>query len=230
MTSPYTPNNGSLAQKVLAFFAANPEETLTAHDISLKFDVNHAGVHTRLDRIVAEGQLIRATDDDGDPIYYRPDIGKVKTSKQRGRPIKAKPEQAKRPHPAAPRWPYAVAIEVAPPEPPKTAQPKATERMAKAAKAATQGKAKFGSRLPVLDTAALDYRTDVPHVRQQGPRGHLKHANVLDGLTLVGQSVGIPDGYHHALRAAITKYKKKHDRDFKVGRAKDGQMRIWRLK
>ena len=66
MTSP-TPL--SLPMRVKAFLAANPDEQLTAYDISVKFSTQHKNVHTQLARAVDSGELIRSRNDDGDYVY-----------------------------------------------------------------------------------------------------------------------------------------------------------------
>jgi len=69
MTTPYKPLANSLPAKVIGFFAANPEETLSAYDIADKFDAVAANVHTCLALAIKAGALVRTLDDDGMYLY-----------------------------------------------------------------------------------------------------------------------------------------------------------------
>ena len=68
----YRPQKDSLPGRVIDFFASNPEEGLTAHDIGIKFGCHQAGVHTQLGRCIDAGLLARTRNDDGDMVYSAP--------------------------------------------------------------------------------------------------------------------------------------------------------------
>lgn len=55
----YCPKPGSLPWRVLAFLYQNPDEELTRHDVSVKFDCNSASVDTQLGIAVSRGILKR---------------------------------------------------------------------------------------------------------------------------------------------------------------------------
>lgn len=58
LTTPaYIPRPGALPEKVLAYFAANPEECLTAEDIAEKFGAIRSNVHTQLRAALDAGCL-----------------------------------------------------------------------------------------------------------------------------------------------------------------------------
>lgn len=66
LTTPaYIPRPGALPEKVLAYFAANPEECLTAEDIAEKFGAIRSNVHTQLRAALDAGCLKRSMSDDG---------------------------------------------------------------------------------------------------------------------------------------------------------------------
>lgn len=63
------PNALPLPMRVKAFLTANPEEQLTALDISIKFATQYKNVHTQLARAVDSGELVRSRNEDGDYVY-----------------------------------------------------------------------------------------------------------------------------------------------------------------
>jgi len=66
----YTPEQGSLAWKVIQFLTTNPEELLKAEDVSAKFDVTVRGVHSAMSSAVMCGILTRTEDlSDGELVY-----------------------------------------------------------------------------------------------------------------------------------------------------------------
>jgi hypothetical protein len=71
ITKPYRPQQGSVAWRVIEFFATNPEERLTPDDIAAKFDVPSKQVHSILGLAVESGALQRIADDDEDELVYR---------------------------------------------------------------------------------------------------------------------------------------------------------------
>lgn len=66
---PYTPQANSAIGRICAFFATNPDEELTPVDISAKFGVSRAGVHTLLSPALQAALLTRRRDDDGEYFY-----------------------------------------------------------------------------------------------------------------------------------------------------------------
>jgi len=67
----YQPREGSVAWKVIEFLTTNPEETLTADDASVKFDVSAKAVHSSLGPAVRAGVLTRTEDPDSGDLVYR---------------------------------------------------------------------------------------------------------------------------------------------------------------
>lgn len=65
----YTPQQGSVAWKVIEFLTTNPEEELSANEVSAKFDCTAGGVHSMLCASVDAGLLKRAEVDD--ELVYR---------------------------------------------------------------------------------------------------------------------------------------------------------------
>lgn len=69
-SSTYTPREGSVAFRVLEFLCANPDESLSAADVAVKFDCTRNNVHTLLAPAVSAGSLIRREDlEDGELVY-----------------------------------------------------------------------------------------------------------------------------------------------------------------
>ncbi len=65
----YTPQAGSLPCQMVAFFARNPDETLTLDDITDKFDSSRGNIHSLL-RMATEAKLLtRGKNEDGDYTY-----------------------------------------------------------------------------------------------------------------------------------------------------------------
>lgn len=58
-----------LPAKVITFFMANPDETLTRMDVAEKFSATASSVHTQLKPAVDSGALLRLPDEDGQFIY-----------------------------------------------------------------------------------------------------------------------------------------------------------------
>ena len=69
-SSTYTPREGSVAFRVLEFLSANPDESLSADEVAIKFDCTRNNVHTLLAPAVSAGSLIRRQDlEDGELVY-----------------------------------------------------------------------------------------------------------------------------------------------------------------
>lgn len=58
-----------LPAKVITFFLANPDETLTRMDVAEKFSATASSVHTQLKPAVDSGALLRVQGDDGEYVY-----------------------------------------------------------------------------------------------------------------------------------------------------------------
>lgn len=70
MSKIYTPNAGSVADRVCAYFLANPSEELEPYFISLKFGVsNKFNVKTQLAQAVEVGYLVTARNTEGEIVY-----------------------------------------------------------------------------------------------------------------------------------------------------------------
>ena len=67
----YMPLSDSLAARVVNFFADNPDEHLSAHDIAVKFVCTRTSVHTLLRPAVEAGHLTRSADDEHGFVYGR---------------------------------------------------------------------------------------------------------------------------------------------------------------
>ena len=70
-SSTYTPREGSVAFRVLEFLCANPDESLSAADVAVKFDCTRNNVHTLLAPAVSAGSLIRRADPEDGELVYR---------------------------------------------------------------------------------------------------------------------------------------------------------------
>lgn len=85
---PYTPQQDSIAWKVIEFFTTNPDEALTTQDLEAKFDKKACQFHSLLGAAVEAGVLKRGTDLDDDLVY----------SLGTGTPV-VKPNRARNPTP-----------------------------------------------------------------------------------------------------------------------------------
>lgn len=65
MPKPFTPQPGSLADRVCAFFARNRDDELTAGDIATKFDTTSNNVRPCLASAIAHGWLAEAKTEEG---------------------------------------------------------------------------------------------------------------------------------------------------------------------
>lgn len=69
MSKSYTPQQGSVAWKVIEFFTTNPQEELTLADLESKFDKAASQFHSLLGAAVDAGVLKRSTNDDDELVY-----------------------------------------------------------------------------------------------------------------------------------------------------------------
>lgn len=65
----YTPQQGSIAWKVIEFFTTNPDEALTLQDLEAKFDKGASQFHSLLGAAVEAGVLKREPNPDEDLVY-----------------------------------------------------------------------------------------------------------------------------------------------------------------
>lgn len=79
MTRPYVPKAGSVADRVIQFLTANPEEELGRRDIALKFDCAHESVDAFLESAVKAGVLVRTRNDDSELVWCLPSAAKGRT-------------------------------------------------------------------------------------------------------------------------------------------------------
>ena len=70
-TSTYFPREGSVAYRVLEFLSANPDESLSAAEVAIKFDCTRNNVHTLLAPAVSAGSLNRKEDPEDGELVYR---------------------------------------------------------------------------------------------------------------------------------------------------------------
>lgn len=72
--TPYKPRAGTVPQRVIDFFLANPEEELTIRDVAVKFDVAEISVYKCLANAVKHGVLAKVQGEDGRLSYRLPDL------------------------------------------------------------------------------------------------------------------------------------------------------------
>lgn len=68
------PRTGSLAERAIAFFRANPEEELTPADMAAKFHREYGSVDQSLRGAICAGLLAKVKRDDGTVVYRLPDL------------------------------------------------------------------------------------------------------------------------------------------------------------
>lgn len=69
MTTTYKPHQDSLPGRVMAFFADNPDEELTAQDVADKFGASTKNVHSQLALAIDHHKLVRDRNVDGEYVY-----------------------------------------------------------------------------------------------------------------------------------------------------------------
>ena len=69
MSKSYTPQQGSVAWKVIEFFTTNQQEELTLADLESKFDKAASQFHSLLGAAVEAGVLKRSTNGDEELVY-----------------------------------------------------------------------------------------------------------------------------------------------------------------
>lgn len=70
----YIPRTGSLAERAIAFFRANPEEELTPADMATKFHREYGSVDQSLRGAICAGLLAKVKREDGTVVYRLPDL------------------------------------------------------------------------------------------------------------------------------------------------------------
>lgn len=107
-TNPGT--GASLAQRVIAYFSANPEEELSSADVVRKFDVvNGPAVHAELASAVSTGQLTRMT---GGIYAAGPNLAAASAAVAEVAATTGRTKPARSPAPAAPLFdPESIVIE-----------------------------------------------------------------------------------------------------------------------
>ena len=201
MTKPAknTPRTDSLPAQVLAFFARNPEESLTLDDISDKFDCTRGNIHTQLRPAVEAGHLVRQQNDDTEWVY------------------KAGPAARG----AAPAH-LAQAIRPAQAQPENAALPTHREKAPKRFKVT-------GAPPKMIDIEALVVEDDVPYMDITKTFGASKWAPLFAKLTKKGQSVQLPHHVKKALQAAIYQRNKKHPATtYRLATVDATTVRVWR--
>lgn len=66
----YAPREGSVAWRVIEFLTTNPDESLSAEEVSIKFGCGRTSVHSSLGPAAATGALKRAKDLKGGKLVY----------------------------------------------------------------------------------------------------------------------------------------------------------------
>ncbi len=120
MTTPYTPQAGSLADRVCTWFRLNREEELRTGDLARKFDVPSCSVSACLESPRTAGMLALRKDDDGFRVWAAgPNLDAVAAPAVAQAPQPArKSRRVAPPRPAAMPEPDAVTIDTAVPMPP----------------------------------------------------------------------------------------------------------------
>lgn len=90
--STYIPRTGSLADRVLGYLRANPDEELTTRDISVKFDVPQSSIKPCLATAENHGELDYTRNEDLEYVYRLPRQPKAPKSSA---PPPAEPASAK---------------------------------------------------------------------------------------------------------------------------------------
>lgn len=201
----YLPRGNSKPAKALAFFKANPEETLTADDFAAKFDMQRNNVHTIMRPALDAGLLKRKRDDLGEYVY-------TAAAALAGFAVDAlETDNAKTADPAldcpAAPWPNAPGGRS------KTAKPYSPLHI---------GPAEF---------AALTVDTHVPF-QPAGSSAGAKWAPLFDLLTSTGQSVAYPIAWHSAVSASAQKRNqqaKAPEYVWRVRKVSATQGRLWKL-
>lgn len=67
----YSPEQGSVAWKVIEFLTTNPDETLTPSDVEAKFGKPRSQVHSILAKAINSGVLIRDEDPSSSELIYK---------------------------------------------------------------------------------------------------------------------------------------------------------------
>lgn len=88
----YIPRTGSLADRVLGYLRANPDEELTTRDISVKFDVPQSSIKPCLATAENHGELDYTRNEDLEYVYRLPKQPKAPKSSA---PPPAEPARAK---------------------------------------------------------------------------------------------------------------------------------------
>lgn len=199
----YVPRANSKQARLLDFFRANPDEELTADDISDKFDMPRLSVHT-LVRPAVDGRAIQRSRNLLGEYIYR--AGPALATTPRGTPAT----------PAAPTAP----------------QPQATPAPAGGHRAALYHKPRTRKvvQLVEVDLALIDslpVDTHVPLARREITS---KWDPLFRKLTQPGESVAIPIAWHRAVSAeALKRNRQATDHAWRVRQQSDTQARLYRI-
>lgn len=72
MSATYIPQNGGIPHRVLSYFEHNPDDSLTAEDIAVKFDAKVTSVRNTLRPAVQAGMLNLEENNEGESVYVLP--------------------------------------------------------------------------------------------------------------------------------------------------------------
>ena len=200
----YEPRSNSKTAKVLAFFQANRDETLTADDIADKFGLVRNNVHTVLRPALDAQLLARDRDHFGDYVYSAgPQLATTA-------PAESEPS-----HAVIENHTAAASDEAWPPAP--------TPTLRRNAQVAVDPR----------DIAALPVDTGVPfHGPDRSPGA--KWAPLFEKLTDNGHSVAYPLAWHTAVVAQAAKLngalkKRNATYAYRARKISDTQARLWRI-
>lgn len=224
----YQPHGNTKPGRVLAFFAANPEETLTADDIAEKVSMSRHNVHTTMRPAVDAGLLKRERDLLGDYVYSAgPKLAA------------ATPPSPEQPAQVNPAHQAQADAEVAEAEA-RQRQERRTQTPEVPATALTWPPAPAASRrgkvhlaVAVPEIAALQVETNVPFPGA-GTAPGAKWAPLFEKLTDNGHSVAYPLAWHTAVSAQVGKrnralHASNAGHAFRARKISDTQARLWRI-
>lgn len=196
----YTPQAGSLPQRVCAYLGISPKgTTLTADDIADQFDVPYKNIHTQLARCVEHSLLLRAKDADGSYVYS---LGKGAAASTA---TATTPTPASRPQPSRPTvdgLQTGAALGYIPP----ARQPRR-----------------------VVDLMALEVTTAIP-LPPSPTKARFDYAAVLNRLHTPGASYAVPANALgvESIKREIGRRHKHTQQRYTLRHEPDGSTRIWR--
>jgi len=204
--SHYKPQANSITGRVIAFFAANPDEELSPYDIATKFGAGQASVHSLLRPALEAKLLMRRRDELGDYCYGR------------GAALDLAPPEADNPPPKADKRGAGDGLDMDAVHATRTAAPEPA------------AKRRENKALPDFDLTAIQVDTHIPYTARVGVRGRDKWAPLFDKLANQGDSTALPAIFVPALMAAIAKRNRAAGKPlYRLSKTGPEQARVWRV-